>query len=94
MREYKKEMRMREENDLVHIECDWCHVKFDQDSEFDGTDIYAVDEFTLKWKTGENYPEGGTGEELEIELCHVCRVKMKDMLTSLGIKGTQSEYDW
>jgi len=80
---------------LVGIECDWCKAEYKNEDTFDGKDsTFEVNEFKLKWRDGSQYPEGGSGEEIEVELCHKCREKLKVLLTNNDITLHEREWDW
>lgn len=56
---------------------------------------YEVREFELKFKTGSSYPDGGSGEEWELEdLCDDCVVLLKELLQENGFKLTHRDWDW
>lgn len=52
--------------EVVHfVICDLCGAKIEESS-------YDVDEVEVRHKTGDNYPEGGSGEETSIDMCGKC----------------------
>ena len=46
--------------------CDWCKNKIERD------DPYDVEKVTIKHKTGDLFPEGGSGEIRSFDLCPEC----------------------
>jgi len=93
MRVYKTVKKETEE--LEKIICDWCGKEFSNYSNFNGIkNWYEVNEFTLKVKIGESFPEGGSGKKIEIDLCSSCRRKLLDELKKLGITLRESEWDY
>jgi hypothetical protein len=95
MRIYRKEKRTSEWDILASIECDWCHEHFKTENDFNGVrDSYDKKEFTLEWEEGTNYPEGGNSETEEVELCSVCRTKLKKVVFELGISIHKHNADW
>ena len=80
---------------LKSIRCDWCKQGFKGEYDFSKRrGGYEVNEFELRWKTGDQYPECGSGEEIKVELCHKCRKKFKDEIEKLGIELNETDWDW
>ena len=81
---------------LDKIICDWCKEEFKSEMDFNNTypSSFADNEFTLTHKTGETYPEGGSGEELNIDLCYKCRLKLIELLKKEGITIKYKDWDW
>ena len=82
---------------LENRKCDLCGKESTR-ADWDA-DIYEVNETEVKviirHKSGENYPEGGSGEEYEIDICPDCFVgKLVPWLKSEGAKIESSEWDW
>jgi len=50
--------------------------------------------FTFEVKTGTAYPEGGSGEKVEMDLCEGCAVTLVDILTSQGYRLTKNEWSF
>lgn len=68
--------------------CDKCNCKIEKEGSFDAFEC----EFTHK--TGSSYPEGGSGEKQEMELCQKCAVELVELLRLNGYRVTDSEWDW
>jgi hypothetical protein len=79
--------------------CDWCN-KVTREYNADGScydlveDRYEVNEFELKWKTGTAYPECGDGEEVEVDLCGKCRIKLFKLLKENGCNINIKEWEY
>ena len=67
--------------------CDKCGEKIEVVS-------YDAFECTVEHKTGESYPEGGSGDVENLELCKTCAIKMIDLLSSNGYNIQKTEWDW
>ena len=74
---------------IVQVLCDWC-----------GGDVrqsrgYGDREFTLEFKEGESYPDGGFAEGWQIEdLCDNCVERLRQLLIAQGIRVSTVEIDW
>lgn len=56
---------------------------------------YNVEEIEIFYKTGSNFPEGGSGEILKIDLCLVCfEDKLIPWLRSQGVTREVENWDW
>ena len=90
MRVIKKEKRMKEVD--VTIEdynlCDKCNEKIEKEDSYDAFECEFIH------KTGSSYPEGGSGEKQEMELCQKCAVELVALLRTNGYRVTDSEWDW
>lgn len=89
MRILKKEKKMQEID--VTLEdynlCDKCNEKIGLE------DIYDAFDFCLYHKTGTSYPEGGSGQKQEVELCKKCSVELMALLKTNGYRITDSEWN-
>ena len=105
MKFYIEKEKLSKHKELESIVCDWCKTAFkaseqnedaiDIENKFDNTKSgYEVNEFTLKWKVGNNYPDGGCGEEEFVELCSECREKLKKLLLDNGIVIQKRDWDY
>ena len=74
---------------VVKETCDWCG----QEVKRPGYSMYDVDEFSLFWKTGESYPEGGSGPEISVDLCIPCREKLFNLLEARGVKIQRTKWE-
>lgn len=55
---------------------------------------YDAFNFELEYKTGTAYPEGGSGDKYELDLCENCAPKAIQLLKENGFKVQESEWDW
>jgi predicted alpha/beta superfamily hydrolase len=97
VKHYEDKTETRTYKHLVKRTCDLCGREA-KSSDWDGG-CYDLNETTLKvvakQKDGSNYPEGGYGNEYEIDLCPDCfRDRLVPWLQSQGAKITQQEWDW
>lgn len=89
MQVIKKQKQMKEVD--VTIEsyslCDKCNEEIKTSS---------YDAFKCKFthKTGNVYPEGGSGKLQEIELCQKCAVELAALLHQNGYRINDSEWNW
>jgi len=67
--------------------CDKCNEKIKKDT-------YEQFKCELIHETGTNYPEGGSGEKQEMELCQKCAVELIELLKTNGYRIADSEWDW
>jgi hypothetical protein len=79
--------------DFVSVTCDLCKrvSKFPnfKESNFDALEI------EVKMRTGNSYPEGGSGEEVSFDICPECfQKKLMPFLQAQGAEPTQTEWDW
>ena len=69
--------------------CDLCKMEIPNEGRF------VVDEVTVQYKTGNSYPEGGSGETLSVDLCPRCfEERLIPWLESQGAKPETIEWDW
>lgn len=67
--------------------CDKCGEKVSKDN-FDAFN------FNLEYHTGENYPEGGSGEKTTLDLCIECAPKLIELLNNNGFKTNAKDWDY
>ena len=68
--------------------CDLCKNKIPNQ-------IFRVDEVTICHKTGESYPEGGSGIIYEIDLCPDCfHLVIATALKDHGITLTETKWEY
>ncbi len=87
-------------DEKVGLQCDLCGRK--SPDNYDWTkDLYEVNETKLKvhvtvtQKKGEEYPEGGSGTEYEIDLCPECfKNRLVPWLKSEGAKIEEKGWYW
>jgi hypothetical protein len=49
----------------------------------------------VKHRDGENYPEGGSGTEVEIDMCPECfKTKLIPWLESQGVVVQRKDWEW
>ena len=85
----KKERQIKEVDVTIdsYTLCDKCNEKIKTDN---------CDAFECKFihKTGSNYPEGGSGEKQEMELCQKCAVELVALMRENGYRVSDSEWDY
>jgi len=82
---------------LVERTCDLCGFKARNENWGEG--YYDVNEtecrVEVRWKGGSNFPEGGYGTAIEIDICPVCfKEKLVPWLRSQGAKIEEKDWDW
>jgi hypothetical protein len=77
---------------LAQTLCDLCGKDLnDQDVEH----VFEVHDVTISCRTGESYPEGGSGQCVEIDLCTVCFLgKLVPWFAGQGAVIKHKEWDW
>lgn len=60
-----------------------------------GAKRFEVAETEVRLRTGENYPDGGSGQETTVDVCPTCfKEKLIPWVESLGGKPTVEQWDW
>lgn len=76
---------------LVATCCDICGAKSKRDDWT--TEIYDVAEVEIRLREGDNYPEGGSGTRIDVDMCPDCfREKLIPWLKSQGAKIEVKEW--
>lgn len=90
MQVIKKEKQIKEVE--VTIEsyslCDKCNEKIITEDNYDSFECEFIH------KTGSSYPEGGSGEKQEMELCQKCAVELVVLLRENGYRVSDSDWYW
>lgn len=74
---------------ISHVTCDLCGAKIET------RDPYEVDEVEIRHKTGSNYPEGGSGDEIHVDMCGKCfDEKLVPWLRSQGVQPRTEDWSW
>lgn len=68
--------------------CDKCNKKIKKDHFHDAFD------FTFEHKTGDLYPEGGSGKEENMDLCQKCIKELFVLLKANGYRINTSEWNY
>ena len=88
--EVKKTEKQIKEVDVVtehyHL-CDKCN-------EIITCGSYNAFKFEFRHRTGDSYPEGGSGEEDSLDLCQDCAESFIQMLKDNGYRVTTKEWDF
>ena len=86
----KKEKQMKEVDVTIesYTLCDKCNEKIKKEDSYDAFECEFIH------KTGSSYPEGGSGEKQEMELCQKCAVELVALLRTNGYRVTDSKWDW
>lgn len=70
------------------VTCDLCGAKIVEKT-------YEENEVTIKHRYGSNYPEGGHGKEVEVDMCDKCfKSKLMPWLSSQGVQLIERNWDW
>lgn len=83
-----KGMRTQEVTIKSYTLCDKCNEKIETESNYDAFECEFI------YKTGDSYPEGGSGEKFELDLCQKCGKEAVELLKGNGFKVQESEWDW
>jgi hypothetical protein len=76
------------------ITCDICKKTY-SGIDWEKLSRYHVLETEVKLRTGQSFPEGGSGEEISFDVCPTCFIeKLIPALKELGAEPTKSEWDW
>jgi hypothetical protein len=77
---------------LKEIKCDLCGKTTKNEWK---TEYYDAFESEIKMKTGDNYPDGGAGELVEIDICPDCFTsKLIPWVKEQGGEPTVTDWDW
>jgi len=95
MKHYKTVHRpAREEQMLDFLVCDICGRKSDSGWGDWRTKAYDATEVVVKLRLGDDYPEGGSGEKWEIDICPECfREKLIPWVEAFGHTKIEAE-EW
>jgi hypothetical protein len=90
MRVIKKEKRMMEVDVTIdhYTLCDKCNEKIKKEDSYDDFKCEFVRQ------TGSSYPEGGSLEKQEMQMCQKCAVELVSLLRANGYRINESECDW
>ena len=70
------------------VTCDLCGNDIIEDQ-------YKVDEVQVKHRTGDEYPEGGYGDEVSVDMCGDCfDKKLLPWLREQGVEPKPEEWSW
>ena len=99
MRKYHNVEVRRTETRFVEQNCDLCGATAVHPGNNWSGGGYTVDEteitVTVKQKEGTQHPEGGSGEEYNIDICPTCfKNRLVPRLISQGANIKQEEWDW
>jgi len=87
MKKYELKERKIVEKTLSEVICNKCGEKI-------FIEIYNVfDCNILNIRTGDNYPEGGSGDEFTMELCENCTQDMMKLLQENGYHIEKGEWE-
>ena len=79
---------MQEVTTDCYLICDKCGKRIKTKDSFDAFECEFI------YKTGSNYPEGGDGDKLSLDLCQECGLKAIKILKDNGFKVQENEWDW
>jgi len=89
MRIIKKAKQMKEVEVTIenYCLCDKCNGKIEKENSYD------VFECDFIHRTGSSFPEGGSGEKQEMDLCQKCAVELVALLRENGYRVSDSVWD-
>jgi hypothetical protein len=89
MKHYKTvQVPAKESKVLYKTTCDLCGGEIT-------SACYDAEEVEIRHRTGSNYPEGGSGEEVEVDMCGTCfDSKLVPWLREQGANPEPEEWDW
>lgn len=104
MREIKKRTIPASERDQIFVKCSFCGVEAsnpqssEKEVEWKRKGRFGVAETGIFMRTGDSYPEGGSGNYLVIHACVDCfKTKVIPVLETCaleGVKFQEVEWDW
>ena len=94
MKIYKKIKREIIQNSLDYMKCDICGKIVKENDTWDKEDFETI-ETEISMKKGYQYPEGGSGIEVNIDICPECfENKIIPFIESFGNKIEIKEWDY
>jgi hypothetical protein len=90
--QHMKTVKEKEYETIAYLTCDLCGIKSQSSYYWNGQG--NVNETKIEWRTGDSWPEGGSGELIKIDICPDCfKNKLIPWLESQGAKINKSEWD-
>ncbi len=97
MKQYEKKEYTRTDTRLVKVVCDICgDASTDGEWTKKGDGHYAANETEVRHRHGANYPDGGSGKELEVDICAECfkEVLVPWVMSHGRAKLEYKDWDW
>ena len=96
MKHYKEVPKTGTETIFVRMTCDLCGAVSTSHTNWNsGETGYEVSETEISWNNGVNYPEGGYGTEIKVDLCPNCfEKKLIPWLEKQGVIIKRCKWDW
>ena len=95
MRKYEKKEVTEERKIFKYLECDMCKKRTNRYNDWSEKLFYDVNETEIRYKTGAAFPEGGSGTEIEIDLCPECfKNKLIPWLKENGCVVSTRDWDY
>lgn len=92
MKKYIKKTITRTETFLSSTTCDICKKKYSDEW---GKRNYEVLETNVSLKTGESFPDGGSGKIISFDICPDCfRNRLIPALKRMGAEPITTEWDF
>jgi len=98
MRHYETKTVAVERRVCVSITCDLCHRTQEGTDRWEAA-MYEINEtqvqITVLQKEGSSYPDGGSGDEVVIDICPECfKGKLIPWVESHGTRVERKDWDW
>jgi len=80
---------------VIRMKCDLCGRESTKPAQGWEENSFQVEEIEISHRSGEQYPESGSGDKIEIHLCPECfRNKLVPWLQSQGADVKYEEWDY
>lgn len=95
MKKTEKKSRTTEYEVTVEVRCDLCGKLAPIPSEAWQEDCFDVSETKVSMRTGRQYPDNGSGDTVEFDICPDCfSNRLVPWFKENGANPTEKEWDW
>lgn len=94
---HREKRTVTEERDVFFKRtCDLCGIESKSSGDWRRPDDrFKVRETTVTYRDGDNFPEGGSGTEIKVDICPECfKRKLVPWLKSQGVNVIEEEWNW